>query len=689
MEKWFVAAKKADFQQIAEKFHIDQVTARIIRNRDIVGDAAIAEYLSGGREHLHPAALLGGCREAACLLRKKLRERKKIRIIGDYDIDGVNATYILYKGLKRLGAEVDYEIPDRMKDGYGLNIQLIDLAYEEGADTILTCDNGISAIEQIAHAKELGMTVIVTDHHEPLFSYKGEDSLTLAGDDPTCAVREGSDTADQTRGSVFDDPTRAVREGSDVADQTHGSVFDDPTRAVREGSDAADQTHGSAFDDPTRAVREGPDCKNTGRADTQEESDGPAVSKILRLPPADALIDPRLPYCPYPFKKLCGAAVAWKLIQMLYEVCGVPVSEADEFLQYVGIATVGDVMDLTGENRILVKLGLQALMASPNPGLKALIRATGLEGSALTAYHIGFVIGPCINAGGRLDTAKRSLKLLLSEDPQEATTLAQELKVLNDERKELTSRGVEQASELIETTDLDNDRVLVIYLPDCHESIAGIVAGRIRERYHRPTFILTKSADGIKGSGRSIEAYSMFDELVKCQELLTKFGGHPMAAGLSMEPKNLPVFRRKVNELCALTGDDLAEKVTIDVPMPIDYLTESLIEEFHLLEPFGKENPKPLFAEKNLSLLRATVLGKHRNVLKFQVRNTAGRTMDALYFGDIDAMRNYLRETYGASETEKLFQGRENMIHLSVTYYPSVNEFRGFRTLQIVIQNYR
>lgn len=618
MEKWFVAAKKADFQKIAEKFHINQVTARIIRNRDVVGEEAIEKYLHGSRGDLYPAAFLGGCRKAAGLLWAKIQEGKKIRIIGDYDIDGVNATYILYKGLQRLGAVVDYEIPDRMKDGYGLNIHLIQLAYEEGADTILTCDNGITAIPQIAYAKSLGMTVVVTDHHEPLFTYGQE--------------RE---------------------------------------------------------DKKERAFLEGESEPAAGGSQRSLDGKSAETEKVWNLPEADVLIDPKLPDCPYPFKKICGATVAWKLIQMLYQAAGLNEAEADSLLPYAGIATVGDVMDLEGENRILVKLALKALAHTDNLGLQALIRANGLKPSELTAYHIGFVIGPCINAGGRLDTAKRSLRLLLAETEGEAQILAEELKQLNDERKDLTAQGVEAAVEQIQHTPIGQDRVLVVYLPDCHESIAGIVAGRIRERYHKPVFVITKAEEGLKGSGRSIEAYSMFDEMVRCQELFTKFGGHPMAAGLSLPEENLPVFRKRINELCTLTEEDFIEKIMIDVPMPIDYITEELIEEFHLLEPFGKGNTKPLFAEKNLRLLKAAVLGRNRNVLKFLVQNGAGVSMDALYFGDAEVMEQYIREKFGNLETEKLFQGRPNGVTLSVTYYPSVNEFRGRKSLQIVVQNYQ
>ena len=585
MEKWYVAAKRADFQAIGEKFHIDQVIARIIRNRDVVGDESIDEYLNGTLEHLHSPELLDGCREAADLLLKKIEQKKKIRIIGDYDIDGVNATYILYRGLRRLGARVDYEIPDRMKDGYGLNIHLVELARGEGADTILTCDNGITALEQTEYAKKLGMTMIITDHHEPLY----------------------------------------------------------------------------------------------------EEKEG---EKIWKLPRADVLVDPKLESCRYPFKKLCGAAVAWKLIQMLYQISGLD-PMALEFLPFAAIATVGDVMDLEGENRIMVKWGLKALEETKNPGLRALIRETGLEGSSLSAYHIGFVIGPCINASGRLDTAKRSLRLLLAEDEAEARELAVELKQLNDERKDLTARGVEQAVMKIEHTPLGKDRVLVVYLPGCHESIAGIIAGRIREKYHKPVFVLTDGTDCVKGSGRSIETYSMFDEMVKCQDLFLKFGGHPMAAGLSLPGDKVEEFRRRINEACTLTEEDFVEKVMIDVPMPIDYITEELIGQLSLLEPFGKGNTKPLFAERDLKIQTCSILGKNKNVVKMTVWNQGGTAMEALYFGDVETFLEDLQKKWGREAVEKLLMGQSTDITLSVTYYPSVNEFRGRRTLQIVIQNYR
>ncbi len=577
MEKWFVSAKRADFQEIGRKFGIDAVTARLIRNRDVVGDEAVREYLYGSRKDLYAPQLMKDCRKTAEILKEKIAEKKKIRVIGDYDIDGVNATCILYKGLMRCGAGADVEIPDRMKDGYGLNKNLIQYAYEEGIDTILTCDNGIAAVDEIAEAKRLGMTVLITDHHE-----------------------------------------------------------------------------------------------------LQE-----------RIPAADAIVNPKQPECTYPYKSLCGAAVAYKLMICLYELCGIPVEETDAFIEFAAIATVGDVMDLTGENRILVKEGLKMINQTSNRGLKALIRANGLEDAQISSYHIGFVLGPCINASGRLDTAKRALELLLAEDDAVAEDLAHTLKELNDERKDMTQQGVAQAIELIEEGVLKEDKVLVVYLPDCHESLAGIIAGRIRERYHKPVFVLTDAADGLKGSGRSIETYNMFAEMSKCAELFTKFGGHPMAAGLSLPRENMEAFHKKINENSVLTEDDFIPKVTIDVPMPISYITERLVEELGLLEPFGKGNTKPLFAEKSLNILSARILGKNRNVIKLQVLGAAGTVMEAMYFGDVERFQEYLREKFGHTETEKLFQGRENAVTLSLAYYPGINEFRGNRTLQIVIQSYQ
>lgn len=608
-EKWYVAAKKADFQGIAKRFGIDPVTARIIRNRDVVGDDEIRQYLYGTRAELGDPAQLQGGLEAASLLKQKIEAGKKIRIIGDYDIDGVNSTYILYRALTRCGAQVDYEIPDRMKDGYGLNISLLKLALEEGIDTVLTCDNGISAIAEIAYAKENGMTVIVTDHHEPLFEEVPEED-----------------------------------QAETIQPQT----------------------------------------------DTARRIPSPDGTRIFRLPPADVLVNPKQPNCRYPYKKLCGAAVAWKVVCLLYRLYGME-EEAEQFLQFVGFATVGDVMELDGENRILVKEGLKQLRITQNYGWRALIQANNLDFDTLNSYHIGFVLGPCINASGRLDTAKRSLRLLLAKDAAEAELLAARLKQLNDERKELTQAAVDLACEQIDGSTEANDRVLVVYLPDCHESIAGIVAGRIRERYGKPTFVVTnaEAEDEAKGSGRSIEAYSMFEEMVKCQDLFRKFGGHPMAAGFSLPRSRIDEMRRRLNENCTMTEEDMAEKIMVDVPMPINYIRESLVEELSVLEPFGNGNEKPLFAERHLKLLSARILGKNANVLKLQVANATGCTMEALYFGIPDNILSYLTDKYGKNEVQKLLWGKVNQIEMDLTYYPSINEYQGRRTLQIVIKNFR
>lgn len=570
MEKWFITMKKADFNEIGEKYHISPILARLIRNRDIIGDEAIGFYLNGTIADLNDGMLMKDMDRAVEILSEKIREEKRIRVIGDYDIDGVNATYILQQGLAELGADVDTDIPDRIKDGYGLNIDLIDRAIDDGIDTIITCDNGIAAAEEIAYGKENGLTIVVTDHHEvPYVEMNGE--------------------------------------------------------------------------------------------------------KEYMLPRADAVVDPHRADCEYPFKGLCGAAVAYKLIEALYNVMQRDPEDVDYLMENVAIATVGDVMDLTGENRIFVKQGLEMLKRTQNPGLKALIECTGIDAERLNAYHIGFVIGPCINAGGRLDTAKRALELLDARSRRDAVMLAEDLKALNDSRKEMTEKGVEEAVQMIESTSLKEDRVLVVYLPDCHESIAGIIAGRIRERYYRPTFVLTRAEDGVKGSGRSIETYDMFAQMCKCRALFTKFGGHKLAAGLSLEEENVERFRETINELCELSDDDLQEKVSIDMRLPFPYITEQLVNELELLEPFGKGNSRPLFAEKNLRVISPRIFGKNRNVLKCRLQDQQGYQMEAVYFGDVE---DCLREM-------------ERRQVMSFTYYPSVNEYMGRRTLQLTIVNYQ
>ena len=586
MEQWMLLRKGAEFDRIAKKFHISPRLACLIRNRDVIGDEAIEQYLNGGISKLSDGYLMKDMEKSISILKEKIENHKKIRVIGDYDIDGVNATYILLEGLEKLGAEVDSDIPDRIKDGYGLNMDLIERAVKDGADTIITCDNGIAAKEEIAYAKSLGMTVIVTDHHEVPF----------------------------------------------------------------------------------------------------EESEG---EKYYILPPADAVIDPKQADCSYPFKGLCGAAVAYQLMVKLIGVFGRSLDELSYLIENVAIATVGDVMDLTGENRIFVKEGLLRLRNTKNPGLKALIECAGLDRNHIGSYHIGFVIGPCLNAGGRLDTAKRALALLRAKTEQEAKVLAEDLKALNDSRKDMTAKAVEQAAELVENQPEGKNKVLLLYLPDCHESLAGIVAGRIRERYWKPVFILTDAAQGVKGSGRSIEAYHMYEGLNRCKELLDKYGGHKLAAGLSLKKENIAPLRRMLNEFCTLTEQDMAEKVSIDMELPFSCVTEKLVSELELLEPFGKGNTKPVFAARNVFVLEGRILGKNHNVLKLRVRDSADTSIEAMFFGDIDRFFGYLEERFGAGAGKRVLGGRADGMKISVTYYPGINKYQGRRSPQIVITHYR
>ena len=569
MEKWVVMAKKADFQKIGKEFGIDPVVARLIRNRDVEGMDDIRSYLCGTLDDIPSPWLLKDMKKATEILSAKINAGAKIRIIGDYDIDGVTATYILLTGLKRLGANVDTYIPDRIKDGYGLHSQLVEKAAADGVDTIVTCDNGIAASQEIALAKKGGMTVIVTDHHEIPYE------------------------------------------------------------------------------------------------DTEQ-------GRVWIIPQADAVINPKQPGCGYPNKNICGAVVAWKLIWSLYETYGIDRDEILEFSEAAAVATVGDVMDLQGENRIIVKEGLKRLPHTGNQGFQALIEANGLTGERITAYHVGFVLGPCINASGRLDTASRALSLLCTKNWDQAAKAAGDLVALNQSRKAMTEEGRDKAVDLIEQSGLSKDRVLVVYLPECHESLAGIIAGRLREKYYKPIFVLTKAENGVKGSGRSIEAYSMYEELVKCSDLLKQFGGHPMAAGLSLKEENVEIFRRKLNELCTLTESELTPKITIDVPMPISYLSRELTEQLSVLEPFGKGNTKPLFAQKGLRVLNLRILGKNQNVAKMKLVDASGASVDAVYFGQ-------------ALEFQAYVQQKETV---SVTYYPEINVYQGRETLQAVIRNY-
>ena len=569
---WTVMMKKADFYGIAERFGISPVMARLLRNRNLITDEEIKEYLTGDLSGLHDPYLMAGMEEAVDVILDKIDLGEKIRVIGDYDIDGVNATYILVKGLRILEADVDWDIPDRMKDGYGMNISMVQKAFEAGIDTIVTCDNGIAAYEAVSHAKSLGMTVVVTDHHQVPYV---------------------------------------------------------------------------------------------------ENADGTQTEK---LPPADAVIDPHRSDCPYPYKALCGASVALKLLIALFRAVGIPDEEWEPFLENSAFATVGDVMHLTGENRILVKEGLKRLPSTENLGLKALLRVTNLYGQEINTWQIGFILGPCINATGRLDTAKRALELLLTEDPNEALELANDLVALNDSRKNRTREGLLEAVEIIESGGLINDRVLVVFLPNCHESVAGIIAGRLKEKYSRPAFVLTRGEESIKGSGRSVEGYSMYDELVKVGNLFIKFGGHPMAAGLSLYEENIGEMRRRLNENCKVGLEELAPKVKIDMPLPFAYATFDLIEEMKILEPTGEENSKPLFGLTHVRADSVRVIGKTNSGLRLTLTDPNGTVMPAVYVGDVEEMQEVLRKKRG---------------EIDICYQPGINEFRGERNLQINIRYFR
>ena len=586
MEKWIEIRKGGNFMEMAKKYGIDPLIARIIRNRDITDEKEITEYLYGGKEALHNPHLLKDADKAAEIIAEGIAGKKAMRIIGDYDIDGVNATYILLEGIRRCGGNVDAAIPDRMKDGYGINEHLIEQALSDGKELLITCDNGIAAINEINFAKEKGMTVVVTDHHEI------------------------------------------------------------PYRNTEQGKE------------------------------------------FLRSN-ADAIVNPKQADCPYPCKGICGAVVAWKLVQVLYERMDIPVEEADIFIENAGFATVGDVMDLTGENRILVKLGLKALEHTKNPGMKALIAKNKLSDKPLSAYHIGFVLGPCINASGRLDTAKRSLELLLERDEVKASALADELVELNESRKYMTQQETQKALEQIGKEGREKDKVLVVYLPECHESLAGIIAGRIREAYQRPVFVLTRGEEGVKGSGRSIEAYSMFDKMTEVAELFTKYGGHPMAAGLSMREEDNDKLREQLNQKAELSEEDMAEVVRLDAVLPMSYFTVDTIRQLSVLEPCGKSNTKPVFADRNIKITRAGIVGVNRNVLKLHLLDSKGNPVAGVYFGEVEKFLTFLSEKFGSEEVDAAMHGKENSIQFAAVYEPAVDTYSGRESVQAIIRRFR
>ena len=585
-EKWLLRNKKVDLKAMSEKYKISQLLCKLMVNRDIIDENIINSYINPVYKYLHSPKTMKDVVIAVDIIKRKIQENKKIRIIGDYDVDGIISVFILYTALKKCGANVDYEIPDRIKDGYGINENIVKAAYDEGVDTIITCDNGISAIDQIQYAKDLGLTVIVTDHHDVPFI----------------------------------------------------------------------------------------------------EEDG---GRTFLSSQADAIINPKQIECEYKFKSICGAGVAFKLMEALYEEIGMDKEECYKLIEFVAIATVCDVVDLIDENRIFVKNGLEMLNNSKNIGINALKKACGLEDKEITAYHLGFVIGPCLNASGRLDSAKKGLELLLMEDDEEAKNLAQEIVDLNDARKNMTKEGVDRAVNIIDSTDINNDKILVVYIPDIHESLAGIVAGRVKEKYNKPTIILTKSEEGVKGSARSIEEYNMFEGLLACKELLDKFGGHPMAAGLSLQEDKVDELRKALNNKCELTDEDLTRKIMIDSSLPLEYLNLHLIEELNVLEPFGKGNSKPVFGVRDAKITKAMLLGKDKNVLKLKLLTNNNITIDAMIFNDLENFESKIIEKYGNEGLDNLYNKSNNNIPMDFTFYPSINEWNGNKSIQIVVNGIR
>lgn len=585
-EKWLLRNRKVDLKAMSDKYKISQLLCKLMVNRDITDDNIINSYINPVYENLHSPKTMKDIALAVDIIKRKIQENKKIRIIGDYDVDGIISVFILYTALKECGANVDYEIPDRIKDGYGINENIVKTAYDEDVDTIITCDNGISAIDQIQYAKNLGLTVIVTDHHDVPF--------------------------------VEENGVRTF-----ISSQ------------------------------------------------------------------ADAIINPKQIECEYEFKSICGAGVAFKLMEVLYEELGINKEECYKLIEFVAIATVCDVVDLIDENRIFVKNGLNMLNNTTNIGIKALKKASGLEDKEITAYHLGFVIGPCLNASGRLDSAKKGLELLLMENYEEAENLAQEIVDLNDARKKMTKEGVDRAINIIDSTEIANDKILVVYIPDIHESLAGIVAGRIKEKYNKPTIILTKSEEGVKGSARSIEEYNMFEGLLACKELLDKFGGHPMAAGLSLQEDKVDELRKELNNKCKLTDEDLTRKIMIDASLPLEYLNINLIKELDVLEPFGKGNAKPVFGVRDVKVTKAMLLGKDKNILKLRLLTNNNLTIDAMIFNDLENFENKVIEKYGNEGLDNLYNKSNNNISMDFTFYPSINEWNGNKSIQIIVNGIR
>ena len=588
MSKWILHRKAADYATLSSRLKVDPVIVRLMVNRGLSTYEEMEEYLHPTLSNLPDPHLFADMDEACELLMEAIDEGTKIRVVGDYDVDGIMSTYILTTALREAGADVDYAVPHRMVDGYGINPEMVQTAFDEGIRFIITCDNGIAAATAIDLAKELGMTFVVTDHHEVPFEL-GTDGVT----------------------------------------------------------------------------------------------------KIQQLPQADAVVDPKRDDCNYPFKGICGAQVAWKLVDVLYEFLGIEKEKADAFLQFASIATVCDVMELKGENRATVYHGIKAIESTDNVGLNALLARNELKGKPLNCYHLGFIIGPCLNASGRLDTAGRAIELLLETDSAKALAMANELVELNGQRKTMTQTGIDRAKEQIESSDLKNDRVLVIYIPELHESLAGIVAGRIRETYNKPVLVITDAEEGAKGSGRSIPAYNMFEELTAVKDIFTKFGGHPMAAGVSLPKERIDELRIRLNENCKLTPEDMQEIIQIDCDMPLSYITENLVESIDLLAPFGTGNTKPLFALKNVPVTKAAYIGKEGQYLRLTVQNEKGSSMAAMLFRGVPEFESLAIEKYGEYSWQELFSGNGKPLNMDIVYEPSINEFRGNRSIQILIDNFK
>lgn len=587
MSKWILQRKAADYKGLSDKLKVDPVIVRLMVNRGLLTYEEMEEYLHPTLDNFPDPHLFADMDEACGLLMDAIDEGVKIRVVGDYDVDGIMSTYILTSAIKEVGGDVDYAVPHRMVDGYGINPEMVQAAFDDGVRFIITCDNGIAAAPAVDLAKELGMTFVVTDHHEVPF-----------------------ETAED------------------------GSV-------------------------------------------------------VQKLPNADAVVDPKRNDCGYPFKGICGAQVAWKLVDVLFEFVGLDKEMADKYLQFASIATVCDVMELKGENRATVYHGLKAIENTDNVGLNALLARNELKGKPLSCYHLGFIIGPCLNASGRLDTASKAIELLFEEDSAKALASANELVELNSQRKNMTQIGIDKARDIIENSDIKNQKVLVVYIPELHESLAGIVAGRIRETYNKPVLVITDAEDGAKGSGRSIPAYNMFEELTAVKDVFTKFGGHPMAAGVSLPTDKIDELRDRLNSNCKLTEDDMQEIIKIDCDMPLSYMTESLVDSIDMLAPFGTGNTKPLFALKNVEIKGASFMGKEGQFLRLNVGTENGGNMTALMFRNVLEFQQAVSDKYGDDTLQRLFSGNTNDVKMDIIYEPSINEYRGNRSIQIMVENFK